>query len=193
MLELVAESCLPNCKLDVYMDSFRGARRKYPVMYLRLYQLRPSVENLLVSGLPLVLDDLLNEVHRLPSWGRNRKGVPPLALVPMTEIHWPTTRTDRMLGLTRDELRFARKAGFGAFFWRLFVRSKAAGERLTAEDIQNAFCLETRTSWTCPARLRWGRACGICSGRLSGRDISRTRTSFRRKARTWPCFWTTGG
>lgn len=140
--ELVAESCLPNCKLDVYMESCRTEKSKFPVMYLRLYQARRNVENLLVSGLPLVLDDLLDEVGNSYRWAEeNNKGSPPMALAPMTEIRWGEARPDRMLGLTKEELRLGREQCWDAFFWRLFVRTKAQGERLTGEDIQRAFML----------------------------------------------------
>lgn len=139
--DLIGSSCLPNCKLDVYMKTFSTEEPKFPVMYLRLYQLRPNVENLLLSGLPMVLDDLLGEVHALPSWEHNCKGVPPLALAPMTEINWLAARPDRMLGLTKDELRLGREQGWGAYFWRLFIRAKAHGERLTGEDIRHAWML----------------------------------------------------
>ncbi len=140
--ELVAGSCLPNCKLDVYMESFHAEKPKYPVMYLRLYQARPNVENLLVSGLPMVLDDLLDEVGNGYRWAEeNNKGSPPMAIAPMTGIHWLAVRPDRMLGLTKEELRLGREQCWDAFFWRLFVRTKAQGERLTWEDLQRAFML----------------------------------------------------
>lgn len=135
--ELIAESCLPNCKLDVYMESFHNEKPKYPVMYLRLYQHRPNVENLLVSGLPMVLDDLLAEARRFGDWEReNSKGLPRI-----DEIRWNEARPAQMLGLTKEELRLGREQGWSAFFWRLFLRAKAQGERLTGEDIQCAFML----------------------------------------------------
>lgn len=49
--ELVERSCLPHCKLDVYMQGGTGPAR-HPVAYLRLYQERPNVEHVLVHGLP---------------------------------------------------------------------------------------------------------------------------------------------
>lgn len=135
--ELIAESCLPNCKLDVYMESFHNEKPKYPVMYLRLYQHRPNVENLLLSGLPMVLDDLLAEARRFGDWEReNNKGLPRIDV-----IHWNEARPAQMLGLTREELRLGREQCWSAFFWRLFLRAKAQGERLTGEDIQCAFML----------------------------------------------------
>lgn len=139
--ELIAKSCLPNCKLDVYMESVQNEKPKFPVMYLRLYQGRPHVENLLLGGLPVVLDDLLAEIHRAPSWENNYKGELPLALAPMTEIHWLKARPAQMLGLTKEELRLGREQCWGAFPWRLFVRTKAQGERLTGENIQHVWML----------------------------------------------------
>lgn len=134
---LIAESCLPNCKLDVYMETFQDEKPKFPVMYMRLYQQHPNVENVLLSGLPMVLDDLLEEARRFGDWEReNSKGLPRVK-----DIRWGEARPDRMLGLTKEELRLGREQGWDAFFWRLFVRTKAQGERLTGEDIQRAFML----------------------------------------------------
>lgn len=135
--ELVAGSCLPNCKLDVYMETFQNEKPKFPVMYLRLYQQHPNVENLLLSGLPMVLDDLLDEARRFGDWEwENSKGLPRVK-----DIRWGEVRPDRMLGLTKEELRLGREQCWDAFFWRLFVRTKAQGERLTGEDVQRAFML----------------------------------------------------
>ncbi len=135
--QLVAGSCLPNCKLDVYMEMFHSEKTKYPVMYLRLYQHCPNVENLLLGGLPMVLDDLLNEARSRGDWERtNSKGLPHIG-----EIHWKEARPAQMLGLTKEELRLGREQCWSALFWRLFVRTKAQGERLTGEDLQRAFML----------------------------------------------------
>lgn len=135
--ELIAASCLPNCKLDVYMEMFHSEKPKYPVMYLRLYQHCPNVENLLLGGLPMVLDDLLDEARARGDWERtNSKGLPHIG-----EIHWKEARPAQMLGLTKEELRLGRKQGWDVFAWRLFLRTKARGERLTGEDIQRAFML----------------------------------------------------
>ena len=134
--ELIADSCLPNCKLDLYMSSFASLKHKYPVAYLRLYQYHPAVENLLVSGLPMVLDDLLDECMPEQNWEKNVQGLPPI-----DEIRWEEARPAQMLELTREELRLGREQGWGALFWRLFTQAKAAGERLTGEDIQNAYYL----------------------------------------------------
>jgi hypothetical protein len=133
--ELVAASCLPHCKLDVYMEHLRGTSRRYPVAYLRLYQQHPNVEVLLTRGLPLVLDDMIQEKME------GKMDLPKFGIVALEEIDWKETRPAHMLGLTRDELRMARSQGWGLLFWRLFSRTKAAGETLAGADIQAAFLL----------------------------------------------------
>lgn len=156
---LVERSCLPNCKLDVYMESFRAEKAKYPVMYLRLYQARRNVENLLVSGLPMVLDDLLDEVYHGFRWPEaNTHGNISMALAPMRELRWNMPAPSRMLGLTKEELRLGREQCWDAFFWRLFVRTKAQGERLTGEDLQRAFMLGDQSLLELPGQGPVGKS-----------------------------------
>lgn len=133
--ELVADSCLPHCKLDVYMEHMRKLWSRYPVAYLRLYQQHSNVEALLTRGLPLVLNEMLRERMK------GRAEAPGTGLVELEEIDWSETRPAQMLSLTKEELRMARSQEWGLLSWRLFVRTKAAGETLTGEDIQSAFYL----------------------------------------------------
>lgn len=132
--ELVAASCLPHCKLDVYMAYMRGIGNRYPVVYLRLYQQHSNVEALLTRGLPLVLDGLIREQM-------GKREAPKFGIVWLDEINWNKSRPAQMLWLTKDELRMAQRQEWDVLFWRLFVRTKAAGETLTGEDIQTAFLL----------------------------------------------------
>ena len=133
--ELVAGSCLPHCKLDVYMRERPGAKH-YPAPYLRLYQEHHTVEALLLHGLPRLLDDLIEAHAGSNLWENNRKG-----RLELSEPDWMQTRPAQMLHLTRDELRLAQKQDWGVLFWNLFRYSKAAGEVLTGQDIENAFYL----------------------------------------------------
>lgn len=129
--ELVARSPLPNCKLDLYMEPRLSAAR-YPVAWLRLVQAHPQAENLLVNGLPFVLDDLLDAECGQPAWRQsNRFGTPKLE-----EIDWRKARPSKMLGLTRDELARAQREGWGSYFWRLYVGAKEHGEIISAETIR---------------------------------------------------------
>lgn len=133
--DLIEESCLPHCKLDVYME-YRPGAYHYPVAWLRLYQAHPNVEAALIHGLPRVLDDLLFVRNREDLWEKNKKGLPELP-----ELDWSQTRPAQLFHLTKDELRLGREQDWGKVFWDLFRHSKAAGEALTGEDIENAFFL----------------------------------------------------
>ena len=133
--DLVERSCLPHCKLDVYMQDSPGPAR-YPVAYLRLYQAHPNVEHVLVGGLPRVLRDLVAQRVRYPDWEKNIKG-----RIELPELDWKERRPAQMLRLTKEELRLARKQDWGLFLWDLFVCAKEHGELLTGEDMQNAFYL----------------------------------------------------
>lgn len=133
--ELIDWSCLPHCKLDVYMAS-RPGMRHYPVAYLRLYQQHPNVEAVLVHGLPCVLGDLIAAKVTAPDWEKNNRG-----RMALPQIDWTETRPAQMLRLTKEELRMAQDQSWGLMSWELFTATKRIGERLTEEDIRNAFRL----------------------------------------------------
>lgn len=130
--ELVEQSCLPNCKLDVYMKTFEGTVHKYPVAYLRLYQAHPNVENLLLNGLPLALDEMIGSQTETAAWGqKNNRGTPALS-----GVNWNETRPAQMLGLTKEDLRQGQEMGWGEYFWRLYTGAKQHGEVLTRDTFE---------------------------------------------------------
>ena len=130
--ELLGESCLPHCKLDVYLEPRPGAYH-FPVAWLRLCQAHPNAEAALLHGLPRVLDDLIYAKCRLEQHTRGD--------IEVHELDWSQTKPARMLHLNREELRLAREQDWGKLFWDLFRYSKADGELLTGEDMVNAFRL----------------------------------------------------
>lgn len=130
--ELVERSSLPHCKLVEYM-SLDHFVRVYPVAYLRLYQMHQQVENLLVSGLPMLLAELIAEEARSSAWRRSRWGQ-----IFLEEIDWDEREPAKMLGLNREELRTAKDMGWCAFLWRLYIGAKEEGEILSEDDLINA-------------------------------------------------------
>lgn len=136
--ELVERSCLPNCKLDVYMEGY-PEQACYPVPYLRLYQTHSNVEHVLVHGLPRVLHDLIGREVTSRNWEKNVRGL--MMLASSDDLDWDESRPAQMLRLNKDELRLAQAQDWGLLFWRLFTDAREAGEVLSDEDIQNAFCL----------------------------------------------------
>lgn len=133
--DLVAESTLPHCKLDVYMDAFRGTHKKYPVAYLRLVQRHPNAEHLLMA-MPMLLQELIAEQIPVNWTETNRWGE-----VSLPGIDWTDRRPAQMLGLNREELGLAQRQGWGASLWRLYIGAKETGETLTEADMVNAFLL----------------------------------------------------
>lgn len=133
--DLIDRSCLPHCKLDVYMQPRPGSWH-YPVAYLRLYQSHPNVEAVLLHGLPAVLDGLIDGQVQSHTWDKNTKG-----LMTLPQIDWEQTRPAQMLRLTKEELRMARSQYWGLWLWELFAGAKKCGQTLTAEDMVNAFRL----------------------------------------------------
>ena len=105
-------------------------------LHAQPYQAHPNVETLVTAGLPNLLDELMAEEMRGDRWESNNTGK--LAL---PEIRWKEKRPSAMLGLTREELRQARKQGWGQYFWRLYTRCLAHGEKLTEEDLRNIWYL----------------------------------------------------
>lgn len=176
--ELVAESQLPHCKLYEYMAGrlFSPNASPAPIAYLRLYQAHPNVETLVTAGLPNLLDELMAEEMRGDRWESNNRGK--LAL---PEIHWKEKRPSAMLGLTREELRQARKQGWGQYFWRLYTRCLAHGEKLTEEDLRNIWYLGDEHLCPSSAGGRWGRASATSSIRRRWRTPGRPRRRTRRR------------
>lgn len=114
----------------------RPGANHYPVAWLRLCQVHPNVEAVLLHGLPRVLDDLIRDHTQERQWADNKQG-----RLELSELDWSQTRPAQMLHLTKDELRLAQEQDWGVLFWNLFRNSKAAGEVLTGEDFVNAFYL----------------------------------------------------
>lgn len=133
--DLIGRSCLPHCKLDVYMQA-RLAGKHYPVAYLRLYQAHPNVEAVLLHGLPQVLDGLIEERVTAREWDNNKRG-----LMSLPQIDWSQTRPAQMLRLTREELRMMQRRYVGLWAWRLFSCAKKFGQALIETDLENAFRL----------------------------------------------------
>ena len=133
--EMIQGSSLPHCKLVEYMR-MQKVKKVYPVAYLRLYQMHPQVENLLMNGLPMLLAELIDKEIRGRVWSNNKKG-----RVYLDEINWDEREPSKMLGLNRGELRLAREMGWCRFLWQLYLTAKESGEILTEEDLRNVFYL----------------------------------------------------
>lgn len=101
---------LENSKLWEYMAQAYEKDRFYPVAYARLYLKHRNVENLITSGMGLLVGDgIREEEQRTGSYYYVRTSVP---LPKLSWVNWKENRPSRMLGVTREELRLIREAGW---------------------------------------------------------------------------------
>lgn len=132
--ELVADSCLYNSKLDMYMNA-PMAGMPAPVPYLRLYQIYPQVENLVTNGQSHILNELFKDGMKGQSWRENHRGV----CIPVG-INFEERRPAQMMGLTKEEFRWMREMRWDCYHWEIFVKAKAVGDRMTAQDVYDLHC-----------------------------------------------------
>lgn len=127
---------LENSKLWEYMAQTYEKDRFYPVAYARLYLKHRNVENLITSGMGLLVGDgIREEEQRSGSYYYVRTSVP---LPRLAWVDWQEKKPSRMLGVTREGLRLIHEAG-----WKLneFQAYHAAAHKLSLPDVVTA--LET--------------------------------------------------
>ena len=127
---------LENSKLWEYMAQTYEKDRFYPVAYARLYMKHRNVENLITSGMGLLVGDgIREEEQRSGSYYYVRTSVP---LPRLAWVDWQEKKPSRMLGVTREGLRLIRGAG-----WKLneFQAYRAAAHKMSLPDVVTA--LET--------------------------------------------------
>ena len=130
--ELVEDSCLHHSKFDLYMEKDWRGNWKSPVLYLRLCQLYPQIENLVVQGCTHILDSLFSERMRGGNWDTNTRG-----FLPLWELNLEESRPAQMLWLTKEEFACMKAQVWDAYHWEIFVKAKKAGDRLKLpEDIE---------------------------------------------------------
>ena len=94
---LLEGSTAENSKLDLYLAA--AGDSPFPVSYLRFWQKRPAVENLVMQGAGhLVATMIENECSRYSYQS-------PKACPKLESINWKEKRPAQMLGLNKDEFR----------------------------------------------------------------------------------------
>lgn len=129
-------TCLENAKLAEYYAQTYESGWFIPLAYIRLYQRRQNVENLITSGLGKMLGDAIhNESFLFTGYCNEYVRVPKLPW-----INWKEKRPAQMLGLTREQLRQTKAAKWDAERYRFWaqqdgaMRFDAAMELLRCEE-----------------------------------------------------------
>ena len=131
--ELVAASSVERSRLDEYMqqDPKREMRKKYPIIYLRLWQKHPQTENLVHQGAGYILDALIDKYTNRLDWRDNKRGE-----IELPELDWSDARPAQILRLDKEEFRAMRAQCWDAYHWHVFITAKRVGDRMAIpEDI----------------------------------------------------------
>ena len=122
-------STAENSKLDIFLER-AGTKSVYPVSYLRLWQKRPQVENLVVNGLAYLVNEMLSiEIYT----ANNNYASPKLPL-----FNWKERSPQKMLGLTKPQLKKIIRYKWDFVKTELYVNEIRRGRELIADDFKLA-------------------------------------------------------
>lgn len=131
----LAGTSLENAKLPEYYAQAYDKDLFFPLGYIRLYQRRPNIENLITSGLGEVVGQAIrDEANANMSYSTS------LRIPVLRWIRWKEKRPAQMLGLTREQLRQTKAAKWDAERYRFWaqqdgaMRFDAAMELLRCEE-----------------------------------------------------------
>ena len=106
-----------NSKLDLYMKAKGDV---FPVSYLRLWMDRPTVENLLVQGAGKILAEMIRRDCKSSYWGSD------VNIPKLKDVNWKDKRPAQMLGLTKEEFRWAVRQEWSLDELEIFRKVKEA-------------------------------------------------------------------
>jgi len=124
---LLNGSTAENSKLDALMNATAKAGT-YPVSYLRLWQMRPQAENLVVQGASELLTSIIGEKLE---HGRNVSRN-------MDPIDWSQTSPSKMLGMNKDQFRTCVLSKWSREDLAFWMREKQRGRELTPAEMSLA-------------------------------------------------------
>lgn len=148
----LAGTSLENAKLWEYMEQTYEQGTFYPVAYARLYLKHQNVENLVTSGLGSLVGDGIRREEC--SSGRYYYVRSYLSQPRLSWVNWKEARPSKMLGLTKDEMRFIRDKGWDLDKLEAFkeavskisiTEAEEAMEVMQAGDLKN---LAASDEWT---------------------------------------------
>lgn len=133
---LLVGTTAENSKLDLFMK----VKDPWPVSYLRLWQKRRQVENLVTAGCAGLVNAMIErECHSY--YGEKPKAVPKLE-----SVNWKEVRPSKMLGLTAEELRWCAAMVWNEKELEFYRMAKAKSVKLKLpEDM--ALCCEAGVWW----------------------------------------------
>lgn len=126
----LAGTSLENAKLPEYYAQAYDKDLFFPLGYIRLYQRRPNIENLITSGLGEVVGQAIHDEANANMSYRTSLRIPVLRW-----IRWKEKRPAQMLGLTREQLRRTKADGWDAERYRFWAENAGAMRFEDAEEL----------------------------------------------------------
>lgn len=131
---------LENAKLWDYKAQAYESGLFFPLAYSRLYLRHRNVENLITAGLGKLIGSAIEKGAKASGYYGGRMECPTPNI---TWIDWKQAKPAKMLGVTKEQLRWIQKAGWKLEEWEAFTACK---EELTPEEVAEAFALIGVTS-----------------------------------------------
>jgi hypothetical protein len=118
-----------NCKLDLFM---RSDDQTYPVTYLRIWQRHPNIENLIVQGAGILVNNMIHsQTYSGGYYGQSR-----ICRSTIEGVDWSQKRPAQMLGLTKDEFKIAVSEKWKSGWLDFYRRTKAV---IRPEDVKQCY------------------------------------------------------
>lgn len=122
-----------NCKLDLYMS---GNERRHPVAYMKCWQKHKNIENLVMAGVLNLVDNIVSRHSDACA------------------INWKEKKPHKMLGLNKEEFRYAKKQEWLINDIQFYIEAKNNG--ITLKDMP---VIEKQSQWS--IRLLFGRGINV--------------------------------
>lgn len=142
---LLTGSTAENSALDRYLRDC--GEEAHPASYLRLWQKRRHVENLVVQGAARLVNEMLRaEAEAAQYSGRYYSSRSYSAIPRLRDVNWRERRPAQMLGLTKDEFRECVRMGWDTMALNLYRQAGARGIRLALPaDMED--CIAAGSLW----------------------------------------------
>jgi hypothetical protein len=130
---LLKGSTAENSKLDILLRATKEDGT-YPITYLRHWQKKPQIENLVMQGASVLLTEMIKKEDQGHSFEISVQQA--FAKAPLRGfIDWREVSPAKMLGLTRDEFRRCVKEKWDVATLDFWKQEKKAGRALSTEDL----------------------------------------------------------
>lgn len=122
---LLEGSTTEKSKLDVFMANGNAS----PISYLRVWQKHQNIENLVMQGASVLIQNMMC----YEGIGCNAIGYRKIPKLPA--INWKENKPSKMLGLTKEEFRRCLKENWDSEMLQFYKKERSHNRKPTAEEV----------------------------------------------------------